>query len=55
MDAANMPNYSRPNYGLYDNVSYIHNFYGGTSAEKTGYMTQNHDSQIHIDNMIAYL
>ena len=39
MDAANMPNYSRPNYGLYDNVSYIHHFYGGTSAEKTGYLT----------------
>lgn len=54
MDAANMPNYSRPNYGLYDNVSYIHNFYGGTSAEKTGYLTQNHESQIHIDNYSGY-
>lgn len=54
MDAANMPNYSRPNYGLYDHVSYIHNFYGGMSAEKTGYLTQNHESQIHIDNYSGY-
>lgn len=55
LDYSHMPEYSKPNYDNFDNVSYIHSLIGGNSNSSAGYITHKESGiALHIDNYSGY-
>ena len=54
MDSGHMPLYSKPDYDLFDGVSYVSHLSGGISEKSSGFITQKSNIKIHIANYSGY-
>ena len=50
MDAVNMPDPSNSRYGVYDHISHVNAFYGGSNANQGGIIRQNDSAKLDIAN-----
>lgn len=50
MDSENMPDASSYQYGVYDHISHVNAFYGGSNANQGGIIRQNDSAKLDIAN-----
>lgn len=48
MQHKTMPKYSKPDYGIFDGVSYVEHLVGGNTRDDSGFITQNSKVKLHV-------
>ena len=54
LDGEHMPDPSKGHYGTYDGVSHVNYLSGGSKSEESGFIIQNYEKPITIDNYKGY-